>query len=494
MIKCFWFWKLLKQLFIIWLISCFGLLANSFVNAWYSRQIWVYGFQPYDESVNINVITKWTLNSELIWEVKKIFWFNEWNYFMRDYSFDLWWVSMYAVNQIFGSNGYYLNQGFISDYLICNKTITWVSLDWSISSNYYTGCTKYTISNWNLQTIKNFVDSIKSTDYYWFDFYSSTACTQAVLCFSSQQYWKSLCFWNSIKWTTSIYNDCYPYFFLDYWVYNWWNTVYSKSYWTGWGSVNAYYSSPAVNNQGQSWNWTVWDNVNGNIQWFSTGGNITYECTNKKALEYYNSVWLSKNLCFWWLDNYNTWNLTIPTPWTWKDILDIWAETALINGETYGYEEWFSYYRNAYNNLNMVALSNPFTWKPDVLQSLFRMIDTYGASVSDRVIIEYCDLLLYKSLTWTYNWILGNEPCSVNWQNSIDYYYNYWSGYTTIIGNNVFDWTWEVITDWSVFMETFINKLKTQFVIDRSDTWLGVIPRYIISFMVLLALFRFISH
>lgn len=203
---------------------------------------------------------------------------------------------------------------------------------------------------------------------------------------------------------------------------------------------------------------------------------------------------MSKNLCFWWLDNYNTWNITIPTPWTWKDILDIWAETALINGETYGYEEWFSYYRNAYNNLNMVALSNPFTWKPDVLQSLFRMIDTYGASVSDRVIIEYCDLLLYKNLTWTYNWILGNEPCSVNWQNSIDYYYNYWSGYTTIIGNNVFDWTWEVITDWSVFMETFINKLKTQFVIDRSNVWLGVIPRYIISFMLLLALFRFVSH
>lgn len=483
MIRWFWFWKLLKQLFIIWLISCFGLLANSFVNAdSYVRPIWVYGFSPRDNSIDFEVIKNWSFLSMKLWSSKDLLYFSPSAYFFWAYSEYHQWVALYSY--------LHWRQGFLMNYAVCDE-IPWVS-----SWDYYpTNCSRSVYNSNSVEVVGNFLKNVNQDDYFYikYDYYRDRYHEWAVwwLCISSHQLGRSICFGDCFP-----NNDYYSCDVFDLWLRYNQNHTWSLDMSAQFDEINRRIltPSPAYEWQNPTWNWTVWDNVNGNIQWFSTGGNITYECTNKKALEYYNSVWLSKNLCFWWLDNYNTWNITIPTPWTWKDILDIWAETALINGETYGYEEWFSYYRNAYNNLNMVALSNPFTWKPDVLQSLFRMIDTYGASVSDRVIIEYCDLLLYKSLTWTYNWILGNEPCSVNWQNSIDYYYNYWSGYTTIIGNNVFDWTWEVITDWSVFMETFINKLKTQFVIDRSNTWLGVIPRYIISFMVLLALFRFISH
>ena len=332
--------NMIKKIFLYmfsFLIICLWIVNFSYGG--FSRQVWVYGFQPYDNTVNINVLTNWTINSELIWEVKKVFWFTDWNYFMWDYSPDLWWISMYAVNQVFWSNGYFLNQGFINDFFICNNTITWVSLDWSISSNYYTGCSKLTISNWNLQTIKNFVSSIKSTDYYWFDFETSSACTQAVICFSSDEYWKSLCFWNSIKWTTSIYNDCYPYFTRWYWSYNWWNTVYSKSYWTGWGYINAYYTSPWVNNNFNPWTWIIISD------WTTKYLNADID----DYISYYEERFgWNENMCYVWTTDYET------LYWSWRICNDLECP------DTVNFEYWtgwtifdlyYSLYSGFWNNI-----------------------------------------------------------------------------------------------------------------------------------------------
>jgi hypothetical protein len=495
MIKCFWYWKLLKQLFIISLISCSIFLVDSSVNAWYSRQIWVYWFQPYDESVNVNVLTKGTLNSELIWEVKRLFWFNEWNYFKWDYSSDLWWVSMYAVNQIFGSNGYHLNQGFVNDYLICNKTITWVSLDWSISSNYYTGCTKYTISSWNLQTIKNFTSSIRSTDYYWFDFDSSTACTQAVICFSSEEYWKSLCFWNSIKWTDSFYNNCYPYFFINYWAYNWWNTVYSKSYWTGWGSADSEYSSPSVDIAPipeviSTWNTEV----------------VYYSDNNQVYYDFFECLWFTSDICY---SNFSL-NDIVDSNTTYFDLFPSgyisWATVFdLYNSWNYNFNpfySWFNYYKNRYFSVESDKSNDAvlflYSWDSKWNYYLFNKLDnsyyisSYQFNPQDYFI--YCNMVVnWFNPDWLFTWKTSesfnnvflssdvrsdNSICS-NWQ---FHFYLSWS-------NMSFSWTEDMF--W-VFNSLY-SQFKNAFYVDSSLTWtVWFLPRYIIlGFFLFLLLYIF---
>ena len=70
MIKCFWFLKSLKQLFIISLISFFGLLASSFVNAGVVyKSVWSYQvpwFSDYTQTIYSTTnwkVSKWNITN-----------------------------------------------------------------------------------------------------------------------------------------------------------------------------------------------------------------------------------------------------------------------------------------------------------------------------------------------------------------------------------------------------------------------------------------------
>ena len=75
MIKCFWYWKLLKQSFIIWLISFFTLFLGSSVNAVLKYEIWTVWsnvYAPDDDWVSLAVLPYGSFISNVLWSWKPI--------------------------------------------------------------------------------------------------------------------------------------------------------------------------------------------------------------------------------------------------------------------------------------------------------------------------------------------------------------------------------------------------------------------------------------
>lgn len=138
MIKWNLFWKSLKQFFIILLISCFILLGSSFVSAWYTRQVWFYGFNPYLQSYDVNFSRAWNPLTQNLWYTKQMFYLYD---YLDDYiNYKMFWFWNRWLPYIYLFSNYHrywdniiFNQWNITNYLTCNEILT-------LSENMPSGC------------------------------------------------------------------------------------------------------------------------------------------------------------------------------------------------------------------------------------------------------------------------------------------------------------------------------------------------------------------
>ena len=521
MIKCFWFWKLLKQFFIISLISCFGFLVNSFASAWYTREIWITGFSPFDNSVNLSVLKKWSFLSSVVWTAKDIFYMSENFYFAWLYNSNLGGVSLYNYTN--------WQQWYIKHYALCNP-ITWQSLDWTLNDS--SNCTIYDYSIWNMEIINNFLLQVNSYDYFWFDKFSNSNGSKSTLCISSINLWKSLCFENCYV-SNSNYYAC-----SMYWNYSLgvaWDLTWSLDLdWQFWNVPNyLLYSSPAV-----AWNtFTGWNN----------------EVSDSEGLEDYNYVWLSpselvyyfenspeykfnQNVCKVWTDDFITLLSTVYnsggvsfSAWLGSDLFQLYSSlywTSFTITEVWSFT---NVWRNNYWTIFMTSASD----------RLYRMIYNWNWTVS----LEYdnLDIARYMSLPYVYYtfwqltyafwnsssiweeiatycyyklWYYNNSDYSIVDDHNLNYDSSAWAyndnvrrsqwyrSWSTSIISQSWSWTpldyfsWDDNLDFSTFFSKSFNKFRDNFSMEltNQDLWAWFLPTYIIMFLLAIILFRFLFH
>ena len=476
MIKCDWFLKLLKQLFSIWLISCFTFWLSCFASDWYIYQIWWTHQSPFDSSVNFSVLPKWSYLSSTLWYWKPIFaWSNWWNKTF------LWWKNWLPYyyqdyqnwEELWVAYGFQC-QWFVNSYSVCEEILQ--------DSFTASSCTSYSMWDWSINAFRNFLSTVNSSDYYAvirYRYYQHYI--YPTLCISSSELHQSICF----AWWTWGQGDC--------------NLTWSME--IPWGldftNINSYFydnSSPAVSNWWNNWNVGGWSI---NIVWITTTWSLTSDCTNWQVIQFYENQGFNTNLCYWWLDSYNTtvdsWVLAIP--WTWIDVMWMWFDLE----PSLNYKTRFDFYRTAYNKSRLAL----FSWKPYVLQTYFGFVNDYGAWKSSEDILEYCDVKLYKrNDNWLFTGFIISESrkqkiCNVSsmyfpW-NTVD---ENWNVLNIVWNDLLWNWSWTTTySDWSSFINDTLNKFKEVWQIpEKWDFWLWFLPQYILSFLCLIILFRFLSH
>ena len=510
--------KKLKSLFTILLILFFGFWISSFVNAVvYVTDFWM-TLSPSSYSNPLFLENNFKLNS-ILWNTDKDFFYVVHNYNSSSqwyYTFGWKWNRLYWYSKSVGCSSNTVYQWYVNKIYKCP---CWNPYWHSCSSsetyiNTFSDCVYY--SDFSLPVFELLIQDV-SRYWYWMITYNDALNV----------------------------GSCGPVGFMRTPFSSFDNTT--SEYW--------YMIAPDVsdsNNYSLSSSFTIQDVesvINFNISplnWSSGGGwtwtgdvsvwtwlIVTPSCNKLKALNWYQNKGYSERLCYGGLDNYNIWDWnpvwTLPVYWTWKDVLDIWAETANLHQfwstwSTMWYEEWFEYWRMLYNLYKRGSYSNnPFVNTPLVLFTYFGAVDIYWDWFSNGDIIEYCDLKLYTAdYSVPYTWINNNKVCSlvdivrdwviwgggsvwsgwIDWDNGIIWVNPIW-----IIGSWsiwTWSWTWSVgsgdsemtgYVDWRNFIIDFFGALQDNFWdIANNNFWQWILPIYITIALMWLILFRFLSH
>ena len=325
MIKWDWFWKLLKQLFSISLISCFILLGNSFVNGARVQMIWLEDQPSIVNSNYTNTFLKWWwLLTNYLWQSKGIF--------ALDYKVIFWWgvdwlPYFYSdwANSFQWSFKYFYSCPLITglDYSFTNGVCIPTDLIWD-----------WVDSDFNKQLFQYFFSRVKQWDYVYYDYanYNNTSSNwyyyqkRIFVCFSSEEVWMSLCFlYDYCRWSQS--SQC------NWNWYNIWDLVNTRNYtwltfsnlpyseiwyapgnvlydWSG-SSSNISWSSNYIQNPTMSWDVAI------------------YRCTNYVAKTYYQTLGYSDWLCYAWTNytwTWDAWNIEpeIPSGLSLNDLWNNW--------------------------------------------------------------------------------------------------------------------------------------------------------------------------
>jgi len=493
MIKCFWFWKLLKQLFIISLISCFGFCLN-YSDSWYIQQVWIDSVPSYYNNDYDLSFLKWGgLLTQFIYQGKWLLAFNNYAYFWwspnwQPYFYD----SLHAQNQD-QSFQWFFNQYYLCDYFSWN------------TNQVPIGCVSYPMTWDYKEMFSSFFSRVNQWDYVFYEYepmdFGSTYYDNTVqVCWSSQEVNKSLCFRQH-----SCYNGrgCS--------AYNYWSLIDSQwiawlrgylsipNSWLGYAPWNCLYNGWSCSSDwiwsDNTWPVAVDDNVS-ILSW----SYVYKTCTNESVLLKLYDLWYSVDLCAWGVDSWDnwwTWALVLSLnaqPWYWKTLEEIYNYTAV---SWQSYISWFNYFNNYYQNSSVVS-QDFWSNYPFVLRNWYSYYYQYWWNMLwFENVYNYCSLLnntdnftLQNQYTWTYfAWVC----LSLNSSN-INNPYNVWSWVAVWVS---WDWirTWNVenYTDAVVFIQDFFNMLKSNFP-TKYDIWVGFLPVYIITFMLALMLFRFLRH
>lgn len=279
LIKCNLSWKSLKLLFFSLLTSCFILLGNSSVNAWYTQLIGVENYPSlYDNNYSLSFLKGWWFLSSFLWQ---------WRSVLALKSNDLvWWAPnwyLYAYLK-YSSDWAWLYQGFFDRYYSCDEiTDFWSNMPWNCSIWWYiTFSWSYVDSN--REVFKSFFSKVKPGDFFFYDYLDVYHVAgswdwrenRAIVCWSSSEIGKSICF-------------------------NWW--LCTSNY-----SSNC---NPLINSQGlrdnitfssleTSWIWSApwqfWYNNEVPTTWWIWSP-VVNEQTTFNAL--YNQ-WYRSQMCYWW--------------------------------------------------------------------------------------------------------------------------------------------------------------------------------------------------
>ena len=469
MIKWCFFWKFLKQLFIISLISCFILLGNSFANAnvqWYVKSVWS-SSSSYNSWYSMSVSYLWVLGSSYLWENRQLLMFDEWNYFFWDFNHNPYisfknWVANW--------------QGYPSDFLLCD------SLSSSNPSNC--SCQSYIPNSWTIVSIlKWWLDK-----YYYWKFVQSNEVWEyyqgSLFCFSNSSFNKSFCF----------YSCSHP---------NCWSSTTDKI----WGATLQRNLSNSQNlslklseiPNNKLWtppwyNWTAFSPSQDSRLWWRLVVSSWY--TNKDMVEGFECVWLTPSLCYWWfpIDN-------IFQPW--EQFEDF---TWYVAGQGASVFDLYNLYSWSFSNLNQFLNTvltryrnwqiNSFITEPKALIMLGAQMNTAWFKTS--YVSSYCNLLINRNNSILYTWDsvddLRVQSCLRNkkareWLKDSDW--------KDIEFQSTHSWifSWDDVdfdpdTFFSSLMEEITEKLDNP--LSWGAEWL--IPWYIIIFTLALIFIRIISH
>jgi len=458
MIKWGLFWKSLKQLFIISLISCFILLGNSFVNAFpdlisvvpWTSFTWINEggliIEPFDLSTNLT-FSKPVVYSNFTWLVNySFYWDIDW--YLHFYNKNQYWRSDYTIT------GY-------------NLVLSWQNTILS--------------QTWMVEYVNNHFNDIVSLDFYF-----------GYSCQNSYNYWTTfsinfdtwfiyfaggLCQWNNLYVNPWWWPKQSPTDLTIAWLHTY-NSPFS-SVWGLWGSVY------------NSW----FDNI---LTW----DYVYTSCTNWEIIDELENAWFNKYMCYWWLDNFNLYDSSLnysPIPWTWKSLNQILSNAISIQWAWDTPSEWFQFWDWLYQNRYINSYNAMWESYPAVYRTWFDIYYQYWRNLNKDFdwVREYCLMTVGFNLdkNAVYKWQFFKGVCDTVIDKKINssYYVGSWN---SVIWTN-WDWVGNLsnsgLNDPVKFIQDYFNIAK-QNIPTRYDLWGGFLPLYIITFMCALILFRFLSH
>lgn len=460
MIKWGLSWKLLKQFFIILLISCFTLLVNSSVKAFECEWVELAWWQGY----NFELWQYWLYNT---WnaDCSKNFDFN-WTILDTNFNFWNWYVWEYQSGWAYLWRTDYWLHYQVEKYNSTN--ILWWVIDWFFTCSSRPNLANNYLKWWNSQC----------TYHSWFDSLSS--------------YLENVNAWGYICKRTSSIANCAICSQDINWNFICLDSSYPASTTTEKLSASTISSlakkNPFSNNNSSPYLPTdsIWTGSVDPVQ--MSWDYLVQSCTYQEILDYIEDAWVSKYLCYWGLNNFDLYDSSLnynPIPWTWKTIQEILAYSSSWSTP----KEWFDFW-------NWLRWGYVSMWEsyPAVYKTWFDIYyqywwDTY---IFDTI-LEYCNILQldidYSSTI--YNWQYFKNACTY-WVKNPNNNDNDWAVWVNR------DWVWgktwqKTYTDWITFIQDWFQKLKEN-IPTKYDLGLGVLPAYIISFMGILVLFRFIAH
>lgn len=446
MIKWFFSWKLLRQLFIIWLISCFTLLVGSSVSAYscnFNKQnFYCGGWISFWQVVNGSNLTWWSVSD------------NRFNFINGGKSeFDFITTDWVVLSYKWSSNNIQFNTKW-------DSSTTWNS--WII--NWYYSCTN---SPWN--SYYPLSDKPNCSYHEWFDWLRNSIT-------NSTSYWFACNRW--IPNYQDKYINCVVCVCSDS------SCSVNKSFYC----IDTSVSSPVPDDN--VWNSFVpstWSRLWGRLitnSWY----------TNNQMVEAYQCVWLTPELCYWWFPINDIFqpsetfeDFTWYVAWQGATIFDLYS--------------LYPSYSNIDQFLSTYLLRFQHWWtfknEPKALYMLFAQINT--AWLKTSYISTYCDLLLNKNNNSSYTWTsiddLRAQSCYRSQRINDSLKNSDWSN-TIWQGSNVWIfWSWDDVDfDPETFFSNMMEKISSW--LDKVSVWtaLGVIPGYIILFTLALIFIRMISH
>lgn len=369
----------LKNVLIVWLFSL--LFVPCFSNSWYVRQIWVFWYSPFDNSLNFKVNSKWDLLTEDSFESKRVLFFRQWAFF--------YWSSSWLPYVHLPFANY---QWIVSSYYLCDEVL-------SSSSSFPSNCVFVSTPDWLDNTAISILSSVSKSDYWYFDYKSKAVdnrwWNELDVCFSSSYYWKSVCYhlcdaYNS---RTDVYCK---------WLSLTRNNVISQSIFDS--SINfssldsSYlYSSP----------------------WYWTPAYLDSDYTNQDVMLSWSREWYTKDLCY---SNFPITQLFDMSSsytqifddyledwmwyWTGATIIDLYDEFNLIDfGSFYSQFIW-----NTRLMLRDWVIPSYFSWKSVWLWNIWYRLLQHNELWSNFNAIDYeqfCRFALnlpWNEWDWNYNW------------------------------------------------------------------------------------------
>jgi len=488
MIKCFSFWKSLKQLFIILLISCFTLLVGSSVNAWeYFTFSWnqlnrlIY--QPvwdieYFQNVGFKLMNYWELQSNYSsWDSYDLLYFPQnwqayqyWNVYYG-------WVDnkLYYYWDYWTSNRY-KTQWFIQNFCKTTKELLFDVNNWP-----------YRVCDYNLPADTFYSESHDFTNIYSM---SSVGSTNAYVTST----FRTFCLEES-NWVDVYCWSCWMY---DNQNQNWGS--YPCDSWLTWSlnfdiDVSDFSSVANIPWSFSPWGWSGWSgslNFNPDLTWNLV---ISSWYTNSDMVKGFECVGLQPSLCYWWFSIDN-----IFQPWEkFEDFTGYKAGQGATIFEIYNLYSWsFSSLNqflttvlNRYQNWQI----NSFITEPKALIMLWAQMNTAWFKTS--YIASYCNLLLNENNNNLYTWNsvddLRVQSCLRSqkiWDSLKDWFQDIWFQTSSWW---IFSW-WDVDFDPDTFFSNIMDTIDKNLNQNLSWWFVGILPWYIVLIFLALVFIRLITH
>lgn len=478
MIKCDWFWRLLKQWFFILLISCFGLLGGSFVNGYRVQQVWLQSMPSTQDSNYEITFLKWGwLLTNYLWQSKGFVAFDNSSFF--------WWASNW-VPYFYDTNSI---QWYFQEFWSCPE-ITWLDYSFNINS-----CSSQLITWDYVDLFKWFFSKVDNSDYVYYAFtpsYSNSSVNWSsrwnfiTVCFSSDEIHSSLCFLRRFCSTSYAWGCSENYWHLTGSL-NYSNLSFSSM------SYNSY--GPAPWQVGYAWIYegttegsTTW-NYNNIITW-----DYTYDfCTIWEIISELENAWFNKYMCYGWINNFDLYdsetNYSV-IPWTWLRLSQILSYSNAWSSP----QEWFDFWNWLYWDSKFDSMRSSY---PAVYHTWFDIYSRYWNNKHFDWIREYCNMTVDLNLDrdskywWTvFKWVC--ETVIDKWRNPEAY--GSWDYPKWVNWNGFGSTSWDSASDWITFIQDFFNLTKSNIATDYNWNAVWFLPKYIITFLLAVMLFKFLKH